>query len=244
MMISLATSNGDNLPRRPPTYTGPERRSADSALSRCLAQILDEVDYGMLLLDADGRLLHLNQVARAELDDGHPLQMLGSELRARHSRDVVPLHEALAAAARRGLRRLLSLGDGDMHIGVAVVPLPTAVAGQHATLVLMGKRAVCEDLSVQCYARSHHLTPAEERVLSQLCRGVTPRQIAQAHGVGIATVRTQIGCVRSKTQTSSIRALVSLVAKLPPMISVLRSAGVAAAVTIGACPPPELHRAT
>ncbi len=243
MYSSLATSSAGDLPRRPSPYAGPERRSADSALSRCLAQTLDEVDYGMLLLDADGRLLHANQAARAELDDGHPLQMLGAELRARHSHDVVPLHEALDAAARRGLRRLLSLGDGDVQIGVAVVPLPGAVAGQHATLILMGKRAVCEDLSVQCYARSQHLTPTEERVLRQLCRGVTPREIAAAHGVGIATVRTQIGSIRNKTQTASIRALVSLVAKLPPMVGVLRSAG-AAAVTMAACRPPAPHRVT
>jgi DNA-binding CsgD family transcriptional regulator len=205
-------------------WAGPERRTDGSALTRWLAQTLDEIDYGMLLLGEGSQLLHANQAARAEMDDGHPLQILGRELRARHSRDVAPLHDALAAAAQRNLRRLLTLGQESLRVSVAIVPLgPLAGNGQNATLVLLGKRQMCEQLSVQWFARSHGLTPAEARVLEALCRGTQPNEIAAEHGVGIATVRTQIGSIRAKTGSASIRALVGTVAKLPPMIGLVRS---------------------
>ena len=89
-------------------------------------------------------------------------------------------------------------------------------------LLMLGKRQVCESLSVQGFARSHGLTPAETRVLVPLCQGVPPGEVAEMLGVGIATVRSQIGSIRQKTGAESIRALVGQVAMLPPLMGVLR----------------------
>lgn len=206
------------------TYGGPERRSATSLATRWLAQMLDEIDYGMLLLTEGSQVLHVNRAARAELDAGHPLQLLGGELRAREAHDVGRLHDGLHGA-RRGLRRLLTLGAGEDRVCIAVVPLgPLGLAGPQATLLLLGKREVCERLSVQMFARCHALTPAETRVLEALCHGLDPREVAAAHGVGLATVRTQIGAIREKTGADSIRDLVHKVAVLPPVVGALRVA--------------------
>lgn len=214
-------------------YAGTERRQAGPPIARWLAQTLDEIDYGLLLLDGDSQLLHANRAARAELDESHPVQLLGRELRARHSRDVATLREALSAAARRGLRRLLTLGHDSQRASLAIVPLwPPAGGSGGATLVMLGKRQMCEPLTVQCFARAHALTGAEARVLEALCRGLPPREIADVHGVGIATVRSQIGAIRQKTGAESIRALLEMVAKLPPMASLVRPA--LAAVTMNA----------
>ena len=46
--------------------------------------------------------------------------------------------------------------------------------------------------------------------------------IAERQGVGLATIRTQIGSVRAKTGAASIRALVRQVAMLPPLVSALQ----------------------
>lgn len=205
-------------------YRGPERRSAASQGSRWLALMLDEIDYGMLLLSDTGALLHANHAARAELDEQHPLQITGRELRTRLAQDQLALAEALQAA-QRGLRRLVTLGDRDKALTMAVVPLGALASGApQATLLLLSKRSVCESLSVQWFARSHALTPAETRVLEGLCQGLEPREVAEQHGVGLATVRTQIGSIRAKTGTDSIRDLVRRVAVLPPMVSSLRRA--------------------
>lgn len=207
-----------------PGYRGPERRSAASQGSRWLSLMLDEIDYGMVLLSDAGQVLHVNHAARAELDGDHPLQLLGRELRARLSTDVAPLNDALQAA-QRGLRRLITLGGPGSPLTLAVVPLGTLASGApQATLLLLGKRRVCERLSVEWFARSHALTPAETRVLESLCQGTDPRDVADQHGVGLATVRTQIGSIRAKTGTRSIRDLVRRVAELPPMVSSLRAA--------------------
>ena len=205
-------------------YRGPERRSTASQSSRWLALMLDEIDYGMVLLSDAGQVLHVNHAARAELDGRHPLQLLGRELRARLPQDLGPLQDALQAA-RRGLRRLVTMGERHEPFTMAVVPLGAAATGApQATLLMLGKKRVCESLSVQWFARTHALTPAETRVLEGLCQGLDPREVAEQHGVGLATVRTQIGSIRAKTGTESIRDLVRRVAVLPPMVSSLRAA--------------------
>jgi DNA-binding CsgD family transcriptional regulator len=208
-----------------PRYSGPERRGADSALWRWMAAMLDEIDYGMLLVVEDMRVIHANHVARAELDNDHPLQILGQQLRVRRSQDVAPLREAVSAAAARGLRRLLTMGNDNHRISVAVVPLLTLSPDWgSATLLVFGKRQMCEELSVHWFARSHKLTQAEAQVLKALCAGAPPNEIAKRQGVAISTVRTQISSIRAKTGAQSIRDLVRQVAVLPPLVSALRGA--------------------
>ena len=189
-------------------YTGPERRTTPRR--DWLAAVLDELDYGLLLVTEAGHVTQANHVAQGDLDSEHPLQLLGRELRARHAHDVLPLHTALQNAAHRGLRKLLTLGDNTQRVSVSIVPLGIDHSRSEAsTLLILGKRQMCESLSVQGYARSHSLTPAE--VAAQL-------------GVGIATVRSQIGSIRQKTGADSIRSLVRQVAVLPPLMGVLRHA--------------------
>ena len=216
-----AAPTGLLLPR-PRGYAGPERRGAGTLQARRMAQMLDTLDYGMLLLSDTGQVLQINKAARRDMDDDHPLQFDGNTLLARRSQDAVPLREALAGAAERGLRRLLQLGDGRARISVAVVPLPALGADERAGVaVLLGKRQVCEELTVEWFARSHSLTMAETAVIKGLCADFTPQQIAERQGVGLATIRTQIGSIRLKTGAGSIRALVRQVALLPPLVSAL-----------------------
>ena len=218
------TPSGTNSAVSPQRYAGPDRRYGASSMPHWLAATFDEIDYGVLLLSDATHVVHVNHAARAELDRQHPLQLFGCELRARHSQDVAPLHEALRAAGLRGLRKLLTLGEGSQRVSVSVVPLVASAGdeGETMTLVMMGKRRVCEELSVQGFARSHGLTTAETRVLVALCEGTPPGAAAAHLGVAISTVRTQIGNIRMKTGAESIRALVRQVAVLPPVMGVLR----------------------
>jgi len=208
----------------------PRDRRSGGQFSQWLTRMLDEIDYGMLLVNADAQVLYVNHAARHELDGDHPLQLLGHSLRADRPQDMEPLYDALAAA-QRGLRRLLTLGEGAARVSVSVVPLPSAdvepgsaaaAAGQ-TTLLVLGKRQMCAQLSVQGFARSVSLTPTEGRVLELLCSGVRPTEIATRQGVAVSTVRTQIGSIRGKTGAASIRELVRQVALLPPLVGALRS---------------------
>jgi DNA-binding CsgD family transcriptional regulator len=203
------------------SYRGRERRSAPASATGLLAQTFDEIDYGLLLLADNGTVLHINHAARTEIDAGYPLQLRGERLHARHPGDVDELEAALAGA-RRGLRKLLSLGEAGQRVGISIVPLGGRADGDRVTLLMMGKRTVCERLSVQWFARTHALTPTETRVLEALCEGDDPREVAARHAVGMATVRSQIRSIRLKTGAESIRELVRRVAVLPPMRSALR----------------------
>lgn len=187
-------------------------------LGRLLARALDELDYGIALLDADCNVLHINHRARRTIEGPHALQLCGMQLRARDPRDLIPLQDALVAAALRGLRTLLKIGEGELRQVAALVPVDHGVAA-----LLLGKDRVCEDLSIQCFARAHALTSAETRVLAALGMGVRPSDIAREQGVKLSTVRTQIGAIREKTGAESITALVRLVASLPPMVGALRT---------------------
>ncbi len=191
-------------------------------LNASLVSMLDEVDYGMLMVDAQGQVMYRNHAASLQLDAEHPLQLGPQGIRSLRPQDQVPLQDALAAA-RRGLRKLLQLGEAEHRVSVAVVPLPSASANRPAaTLLLLGKRRVCQQLSVLGFARLAGMTAAETRVLESLCAGVDPTDIAKRRSVKMSTVRTQINRIREKCGAASIREVVQQVAMLPPMLSALR----------------------
>ncbi|MBE0547944.1 MAG: helix-turn-helix transcriptional regulator, partial [Rubrivivax sp.] len=196
-----------------PAPAAPGAAPEVAPLGTLLARALDEVDFGIALVAEDGEVLHMNHRARHALYAEQGLQVLGKRLRTSDPCSLISLHDALRDAARRGLRRLLPLGHGDATQLAALVPVQPGVAA-----LLLGRTSVCEELSMQCFARTHALTAAETRVLAALGRGVTPAEIARELGVKISTVRTQINAIRQKTDTATITALVHLVAGLPPMV--------------------------
>jgi len=206
-----------------PDATGPS--SLRQALTRrAMARMLDVVDYGLVLLGDGGEVIYANETARAEFAQGHPLGIEGGMLLARHVADAPALQQALLWASRRARQSLLSLGaSAGLNIGVAVVPM--AEPGEAAaTLLIIGKRQACEELSHDAFARQHALTRAEARVLKQLCDGEKPTEIARRFGVKLTTVRTQISNIRMKTGERDIAQVVRHVCRLPPLPCLMRRA--------------------
>jgi DNA-binding CsgD family transcriptional regulator len=192
---------------------------------RCLAAVLDELDYGILLLvDGGSRVASLNHAAREELDDDHPLRLSEGRLEARLACDTASLRSAIEAAFGQGLRRLVTVGSEGHRTSVSIVPLAGSDDAPSAVLVILGKSAVCEALSISGFCHSHGLTWAESRVLTELCAGTAPKEIARQLDVSITTVRTHILSMRAKTDAPSVAALLSRVAILPPLRRVLRGA--------------------
>jgi DNA-binding CsgD family transcriptional regulator len=210
--------------------TGTPARAAEAphcaeepGLPGLLAATLDEIDYGLLLVDRRQHVVHANHAARSELDAAHPLQLQQACLLAPHAHDAALLRDALADVFQRGHRKLITLGQPERRVSVSLVPLAPGCATTPAwALVLIGKPQVCQDLSVEAFARSHKLTPVETVVLKGLCRGARPAEIARTHNVALSTVRTHVGSIRSKTSVPSIGALVRTVSMLPPLVNALR----------------------
>jgi len=198
------------------------RNAGNAVMWHWLAAALDELDYGIVLLSDGVHVAHANYAAKVDLDESHPLQLVGKTLRARLAGDVVPLRDAIDQATVRGLRRLLTVGSEARQVALSIVPLSFPSSEHRAVLLVLGKSSVCESLSMEGFARVNGLTVAETRVLTALCSGASPAEIAGRVGVAISTVRTQIGSMRAKTGSASIRALVRQVAVLPPLKGVLR----------------------
>ena len=197
-------------------------RIDEQGLLALLAATVDELDYGLLLLDRALHVVHANHAARCEFNATHPLRLLQDRLQATDPHDAALLRDALADVFQRGHRKLLTIGPGARRISLSLVPLSPGGTAPRWALVLLGKPQVCQDLSVEAFARAHKLTPVETLVLKSLCRGVRPAEIARNHNVALSTVRTHVGSIRSKTSATSIGALVRTVSMLPPMVSVLR----------------------
>jgi DNA-binding CsgD family transcriptional regulator len=219
-----AAAQGElDLPTAHNTWRGPERRADTQQSPSWFSLILDELDYGMILLDCRLKVQFANRAALAQLSTLRLLVVEQGELTAIEPRDMIVLGAAIRSASTQRLRRMVMLGTETDRIAVAVVPVPqNADALDTRVLVLLSRPQICEALSVYGFARDHGLSSAESQVLKALCEGLQPSEIASQQGVAISTVRTQISNIRLKTDASSIRELVQRVARLPPIRSALR----------------------
>jgi len=210
-------------------YRGPERRTGPAAsLAQLLACVLDEVDYGLLMLSADGTVVHANHAARAELESTTSLRLSGKRLVSRTAKEQQQLDDALAAARDLGLRTMLTIaaaGTSHDRIGLSIVPLPAALTqahAGHAVLISFERSRIAETLSVDAHAREHGLTTREQQVLAALCDGLRAKEIATRLAIGEATVRTHVKNIKAKTGCASIVDIVNQVSRLPPMVAALR----------------------
>src|SRR5246127_38978 len=212
-------------------YRGPERRSGPGAgLAKLLASVLDEVDYGLVLIAADGHVVHANHAARVELAGAKTLQLVGRRLSGRSSSDQRALDEALASARDEGKRRMLAFAPADaMSEGkscdLSIVPLPAPLSSNHsghAVLISLPRSRIAETLSVDAYARELGLSRREQQVLAGLCEGLRVKEIAAKLEIGDETVRSHVKRLKAKTGCAGIVDIVNQVSRLPPMVGALR----------------------
>lgn len=183
---------------------------------------LEEVDFGLVLLDPEGRVHHANHLARHELGRERYLKLENGVVTGCEPSQAQLLTTGLRQAGI-GRRQLITLSRGDDSLPVVCVPLslPYEDGGEPPMVLLMlGRQLGSQTLAVTFFARMHGLTPAEENVLRGLCAGLAVPDIAQGNGVAESTIRTQIRTLRDKTGAGSIRQLVQRIAALPPVVPV------------------------
>lgn len=187
-----------------------------------LLRVFDEIDYGMLLLDGQGRILHANHLARHELAQRRLLRACSGSLMGNTPEHSERIQQALDAALR-GQRRLVLMREGDRDLSMAFTPLSHPLEDDVPTvLVVLSRQNVCDNLAVRMFARALALSPTEEVVLLALCRGLDINEIAAENGVAVSTIRSQIKTLREKAGASSIRRLLQRINSLPPVVPALR----------------------
>jgi DNA-binding NarL/FixJ family response regulator len=187
-----------------------------------LLRVFDEIDYGMLLLDGQGRILHANHLARHELAQRRMLRACSGSLMGNTPEHSERIQQALDAALR-GQRRLVLMREGDRDLSMAFTPLSHPLEDDVPTvLVVLSRQNVCDNLAVRMFARALALSPTEEVVLLALCRGLDINEIAAENGVAVSTIRSQIKTLREKAGAPSIRRLLQRINSLPPVVPALR----------------------
>ena len=211
-----------------PEFWRNERRSGSRALvdvssaSAALLRLFNELAYGLIVLDTDRQVVHINRAARGALAREQCVRVRGRALQAWRECDAKVFTHGLNAAfdGRRAAMRM-----GELQSTIMLVPLPSTVATRAASATQLGhialvfERAACaESLSIAFYAQNHGLTSGEERVLRALNEDQSVGEVAGSLGTAISTIRTHVNHIREKTGARSLRALVANVRSVPPLM--------------------------
>lgn len=186
-----------------------------------LERALDMLEYAVVLVDGEARIEFRNQPAAALLRKAEcPLGVANGMLIAKARPAHANLKQAIShACAGRGAQALrVSNGEVAVHgwLRLIIAPLHAAeMAGCSAVWVLNGKSAGVP--SEKMLSVLFGLSPAEARLARGLLVGRTPEEHARHAGVGVATVRTQLHSIFSKTGARRQAELVALLARVPAL---------------------------
>jgi DNA-binding CsgD family transcriptional regulator len=199
--------------------------------------LLDEIDYGLILVTRSALVQYANRSGLAEIANrrflalspwGQPHAASLGRIKTDASVQQTPhdLHAAIAVAAR-GERQMLTLKRADEHLSLALVPVgqtanscrSNASDSGNPVLIMLARRPNSANAALSFFARAHGLSAAEESVLRALNEGQKVKSIALSRGVSESTITTQVRALCAKTSCRSIRDLLALLSNLPPMVS-------------------------
>jgi DNA-binding NarL/FixJ family response regulator len=188
-----------------------------------LADALDRIAAGVLLVDAAGRTVFANAAADAMLSAGRLLRSTPAGLAATDSTANRALQLAIGAASRNqefdaaGSAILLSSDQRERWLA-HVLPLTSGArldtAARHSAAAAIFVRKASLDIPspLETMARLYKLTGSEVRVLHAIVETGGVPDIAAALGVSESTVRTHLKRLFEKTATHRQVDLVMLVA--------------------------------
>jgi DNA-binding CsgD family transcriptional regulator len=190
-----------------------------------LADTLDGIAAGMLLLDEGGKIVHANAAGQAMVAEKSVIQIVGNRLGLFDPGTERALHDMLAnlgagdaALGARGISIPLKGRDGKEYVA-QILPLTAgarrAAGVAHSAVAALFIREATLNLPhpIQTIAGLFRLTPAEMRVLMMIIDiGGIPK-VAPVLGVSEKTVKTHLKHVFEKTGTRRQVDLVKLVAK-------------------------------
>jgi len=174
-----------------------------------MAQLLDGLRCAVLLTDRRGAVLYANRSAELMLRDGDLIQSVRGLLWTRTPSAATELRAAIQLAARdeaaigkTGLAICLTEPDA-APVFAHVLPmtgseLRTRLQPKAVAAVFVGAPPSEHD-GADTVAAAFGLTPAETRVLASLLVGRTLAQTAATLDIGVATARTHLDHIFSKT---------------------------------------------
>ena len=194
------------------------------ARSTTAAALLDNPRIGAVHLDRRGRIMEVNDRARAILRNGDGLSDGGGMLRTRAPADQVRLERLLGEALPASnaapvsgsmlLRRSPVLPPFVVYVKPMGVPKPDYGARHVAALVLIVEPGRQRIVSADVVARILDLTPSESQVAVWLAEGKTVRDMAEATRHTEASIYWHLNQIYRKQSISRQVDLVRLVLSL------------------------------
>ena len=189
-----------------------------------LAQALNRLTFGVVLLDAEGHTAFLNAAAEDISTLGFFNVDRGRELRFVNAADAAWLRTTLAQRFGLIAPRMLEMKDRPRVLINAFALAPEIGANASPRIFELIGRASCllafhrQDAAMgdigEAFGRLHGLTSAERRVFKALLDGFTPREAGQSLGISQPTVRTHLSHIFAKTDTRRQSELVRLASNL------------------------------
>lgn len=193
------------------------QRKADSA-----AEALDRLRMGFLVADTAGRILTLNRVAAAILEQNDGLRISRKTLHARRTKEANRLRGLILEVAATGSGHGFESGgmmtvprpSGRRAFEILVTPLRpgvlTPVQREQAAAIFLIDPENQPEPNDQALIRLFGLTPAQARLAKLLIQGKSLKQAAEEFCLSRNTVRSQLQSVFDKTGTTRQGELVSL----------------------------------
>jgi DNA-binding CsgD family transcriptional regulator len=192
-----------------------------------LESLLNLIAIGLVLVDADDRIIHANRAARSMLTAGAPIRSDRGELRTHRPETTALLRSAIAQAVANnatvgGVGIPASHADGEPAL-IHVLPLtsndlPARIAPL-AGAALFITPAVDSIGAPPALAAVYDLSAAEMRIFERLIAGETLSRVADQLGIAVTTVKTHLARIFEKTGTSRQADLIRLAAKYCAPIS-------------------------
>ncbi|WP_343717792.1 helix-turn-helix transcriptional regulator [Inquilinus sp.] len=188
--------------------------------ARAAEDVLDRFDRAVVLLGADGRVVHVNAMA-VRLVEGGRLQLRGSRLRSADPAEATALRGLIAATLEPGPRTggVKLLAGGGVPLIASACRLPDrrpagfAMPRAAAALFLTPSGAGSDDFG-DVLPALFGLSRAEVRLAAALHDGFSLSEIAGQLGLSRETLRTQLRSVFDKTGTRRQGTLIRLLTDL------------------------------
>jgi len=197
-------------------------QQADQA-SRSVYSVLDRLSLGVVMLGANGRLLHVNAAADAILHTADGLVRTPDGFRAATREDDKRLQELIGALRHTpadgrsaGGHLRIQRPSGQTAYAVMLAPMGTQTPGADpkapAILVFISDPGakIVSDLAV--LTELFGFPPAEGRLVLALLSGISPPEFARNTGITYNTAKTLLARAMTRTDSRSQLEMVLLVA--------------------------------
>jgi len=199
--------------------------SAARPNGRLLEAAVDQLSFGILVVDWRGKVLAANRTAQDMLQTGDALIERNGVLKARSRDNNERLTHALAVVV--GSKRLgasdcvrLSRQSGKPAYIATVAPLTEAVdlasmGGDRAALIMITEPEQKDAPGLhKALQQAFGLTPAEARTAALVGSGLAPQDVADQIGITVGTIRCELKSIFEKLGISRQSELAALVARL------------------------------